>query len=152
MDQPLSTRQLERIMKSCLPQTVFKGVFSSDYLPRSDHFRLPWCLIANTDCSHKGGTHWIGMYFDINADGHYFDSFGREPPKEKWIQFLKENSRTGHFVIQRRQLQSFFSPYCGHYTAYYLYKRHSTPLSVTDYQLTLDLTDRNICNKLGSIL
>ena len=151
MDQPLSTTQLERIMKKCLPPNVFKGVFSSDHLPRTDHFTLPWCLIANTDCSHRRGSHWIGMYFDVNADGHYFDSFGHHPTKKEWIQFLQENSRTGHWVMQRRKIQREFSSFCGYYTVYFLFKRHTCPLSESDYEIMLDVNDNNICQKLQSV-
>jgi len=144
MDQPLTTRQLESIMKGHMEPNVFKGVYSSDHLPRTENFTLPWCLIANSDCSHNGGMHWCAFYFHENGDGKYFDPFGREPKKLKWREFLKKNSKDGHWLMQRRQIQGSFTHYCGHYCTYYLLERHSKPFSVSDYKLMLHVNDSNI--------
>lgn len=133
-------------MTKRLGTKVFKGVHSSDHLPNTDSFKYPWSIIANSDCSHKGGGHWIGMYFDHNGDGHYFDSYGKEPTKIHWIKFLVKNSRSGHWDMQRRQIQGKFTPFCGHYVALFLIKRHSEPLVVCDYKLMLDINDTNIIN------
>jgi len=135
-------------MKVLMGPQAFKGVYSSDHLPRTKNFTLPWCLIANTDCSHKGGTHWISMYFDQEGNGHYFDSYGREPRKLEWIRFLEKNSRSGHWLMQRQQLQGEFTPFCGQYAAYYLLERHSKPLAFSDYKLMLHVNDSNIIKKL----
>lgn len=149
MDQPLTSTQLESIMKK-IGVNVFKGVYSSDHLPPAVKFSKPWCLIANTDCSHNGGSHWTGMYFDKEGSGHYFDSYGTPPQKKEWIQYLEKNSKDGHWVMQRRQIQGEFTPYCGHYAAYYLLERHSKPLSVSDYKLMLHVNDSNIIKNISS--
>ena len=151
MDQPLNTSELESMMRALVGSKVFKGVYPSDHLPDTTNFGKPFCLIINEDCSHRPGTHWNGMYFD-EGGGHYFDSYGNPPKKKHWIQFLENNSRSGHWVMQRRQIQSEFSPFCGHHTALFLYLRHSMPSSFSDYQLMLNVNDSNICTKLGNVL
>ena len=150
MVQPLTTTQLEEIMHRNLPQ-VFKGVFPSDCLPRTHNYSLPWCLILNSSCSHKKIGHWIAFYFDIEGTGHYFDSYGKQPQKTAWIKFLERNSRSKHWVMQRRKIQSEFSAFCGYYAIYYLLKRHSSPLSISDYHLMLHVNDSNIIERLRNI-
>lgn len=150
MDQPLYTKQLDHILKPM--GGIFKGTYPSDELPNCQHFTFPWCLIANTDCSHKPGAHWIGIYFDTEQNGHYFDSYGMAPTKRKWLQFLTRNSRSGYWDMQRRKIQSEWSPFCGHYVAYYLLARHLCPLSVSDYKLMLHVNDSNILDELDLIL
>ena len=150
MDKPLTTSDLDRIMSSRLAG-VFKGTYPSDHLPDSKNFTYPWCIIANSDCSHNGGSHWLAMYFDSDGNGHYFDSYGINPTRQKWIQFLETNSRSGHWDMQRRQIQGEFTPYCGHYTVYYLLERHFNP-DICDYKLMLSVNDSNIIHKLYSLL
>ena len=149
--EPLNTTQLENIMHKHLPN-VFKGVFPSDHLPKTHNYSLPWCLICNSECSHTKGSHWLSFYADTNKTLHYFDSYGKQPQKTAWIDFLERNSRSKHWVMQRRKIQSEFSAFCGYYTIYFLLKRHSTPLSVTDYRLMLNVDDSNIIEQLENIL
>ena len=149
MDKPLTNRQLDRMLRPM--GSIYKGTFPSDHLPNCKDFTYPYCIIANTDCSHLGGTHWVAMYFDSEGNGHYFDSFGMQPPRNKWLDFLTRNSRSGHWNMQRRKIQSEWSPFCGQYASYYLMARNSHPLSVSDYELMLHLNDGNILHKLSLI-
>ena len=152
MNQPLTTTQLDSFMMKCMGPEIFKGVFASDHLPNMDLYSYPYCIIANTDCCHKGGAHWIGMYFDRCGDGHYFDSYGMEPKNITWIKYLVENSRNGHWTMQRRSIQGQFTPYCGHYVTLYLIRRHLESLVVSDYKLMLDINDSNVVNTLMKYL
>ena len=151
MVQPLTTTQLEDIMHRQLPN-VFKGVFPSDHLPQNHNYSLPWCLIANSQCSHMKGNHWQAFYFDEEGRGHFFDSYGKQPQKTAWINFLQRNSCSKHWVMQRRKIQSEFSAFCGYYSIYFLLKRHSSPLIISDYHLMLHVNDSNIIEKLRTML
>jgi len=146
----LNTKQLDAVLRKRLPDE-FRGVYSSDLLP-PDCGRLPWCIILNTDCSHGQGIHWQCWFKSSQGVIHHFCSYGSHPKKLKWIEYLQANSRNGHWVMQRRRIQSEFSPFCGHYCLYYLLVRCRTPLDITDYAIMLDVNDSNILQKLYKLL
>ena len=40
-------------------------------------------IVINLDPHYKGGSHWVGVYMDINKGGiYFFDSYGIKPKKE----------------------------------------------------------------------
>ena len=148
--EPLSNLQIDHILRLTVP--CFKGVYSSDQLPEdTEDYGLPWCLVSNTDCSHKSGQHWVSIYFDSQGFGHYFDSYGKMPTKVAWLNYLKRKSRNGHWSMQRRVIQGLFSPFCGHYAILYLLLRHSNTVD-SDYSLMLNCNDTNIMRKLQATL
>ena len=71
MDEPLHTMQMDYILRKNLPDT-FKGVYSSDHLPETEHFELPWCMVLNSVCSHLQSGHWLALYVDVQGTGHFF--------------------------------------------------------------------------------
>lgn len=143
--EPLNTLQINNVLRQTVP--CFKGVYSSDQLPE-DTEDEPWCIVINSDCSHRGGTHWVAFYVDAEGYGHYFDSFGRMPVKVKWIEYLRKKSRNGLWEMQRRVIQGPFSPFCGYYVMLFLLLRHVTPLDISDYNLMLPYNDKNIIPEL----
>jgi len=149
--EALSTNQLHKILCKRLPQ-VFKGVYSSDLLPESKHYELPWCIVVNTDCSHGSGIHWQSWYKDVEGIIHHFCSLGSPPVTKKWLKYLNVHTRNGHWVMQRRKIQGTFSSFCGHYCLYYLLVRCNTPLHVSDYNIMLDVNDSNILTKLNMLI
>ena len=94
----LDTFDLEALMDD---DPDFVGVFPLDGLPRGIDGRKTIKLIVNLEPRSHPGSHWIAIY-RRNGKAHYFDTFGREPPKtiRTW---LTNNSYTWTFfnkVIQ----------------------------------------------------
>ena len=94
----LDTFDLEALMDE---DAAFVGVFALDSLPRGIDMHKTIKLIANLEPRSHPGSHWVAIY---RRDGkaHYFDTFGRPPPKliHAW---LSNNSLTWSYfdkVIQ----------------------------------------------------
>ena len=94
----------------------FYGVVPSDHMPR--RIAVPCSLVVNTDPSTKPGQHWVAFFIDSNRHGSYFDSFGREPHKEEFKDFLTKNCPTWEY--NKCQIQSPFVSTCGQYCIYFL--------------------------------
>ena len=117
----MNNLQLTRLMKTdtCLRNNTL-GVFPSDKLPEKI-YKLPVCLIANTDPSNEPGKHWVAFYIDSEGRGEFFDSYGREPENPNFRNFLETNCET--YGWNDRRLQGYISSVCGQYCLYYLYRR-----------------------------
>ena len=100
----------------CL-QRYFKGVFSSDCLPRQ-RLKLPAALISNLDPKSKEGSHWVAFYLSPNGRGEYFDSYGHPPLLESYKDFLQINCQS--WVCNQRMLQNPATSSCGQHCLYYL--------------------------------
>lgn len=96
---------------------IFLGVYAADTLPRHVE-RLPALVVANTDCHHLPGEHWVGFYIDCQRRGLYFDSYGRPPIVKSHRDFLDKNCHSWKF--NPMCLQSIGSTVCGHYTVTFL--------------------------------
>lgn len=102
---------------SCLAQDSrvgpeFLGVFPCDKLPIIN--ALPSAIVANTDRSRQPGQHWIAMYFPVDSEPLYFDSYGLPPQQRVFKEYL------GHHKHNNNQLQSPFSSTCGQYSVFFL--------------------------------
>jgi len=151
-DRALNTNELHTILSQHLPG-IFRGVYPSDHLPAdSVKFSLPWTILLNTDCSHRDGMHWQCWFKSKDGVIHHFCSFGNPPKKLKWLKFLKDNSKNGHWIYQRRKIQGTFTHYCGHHSLMFAILRNKTPLTISDYRLMLDIDDANVQNKLNVLL
>lgn len=151
-DEALDSVQINAILSKRLPGN-FIGVFSSDLLPDvKSTGDEPWSLCLNLQCSHRRGSHWISWVKTSTGIIHHFCSYGLPPEMTEWLRFLKTNSRNGHWVMQRRKIQSEFSPYCGHYCIYFTLMRNITPWDVSDSQIMQDVNDGNIIEKLNCLL
>jgi hypothetical protein len=70
---------LEVILKECLSASILIGIYAINTLPV--YVEYPAALIVNLSSSNSTGSHWVAIYINENRQGHYFDSFGRNPPK-----------------------------------------------------------------------
>lgn len=104
----------------------------------------PFCFMANTECAHNTGAHWVAFYFDHQGTARYFDSFGRQPMYSEWMNYLTGNSKHGLWDFSKTQIQSLDSIACGQYCIYYLLKRHYTSLKVDDYLLMHNVTENDV--------
>ena len=98
-------------------EPVYKGVFAADTLPRRIE-KYPAILVANTDCSHLPGTHWVAMAIDCHGRGIFFDSYGRSPTVPSHRQFMQRNCTT--WKSSPARLQSIGTTVCGHYCVTFL--------------------------------
>jgi len=115
----MNTAEITHLIGQDLKLTkIFLGVFPSDKLPPIKGKRQ--CLIANTDDSSQPGQHWVAFYADKNGTIEYFDSFGREPYIDSFIDYLKMHD-TESVRFNARHLQNDDSMVCGIYCLYYLY-------------------------------
>lgn len=104
----------------------FCGVFPADMLPRQLE-KLPALLVANSDCSHLPGQHWVAIHVDAQGRGEYFDSFGRPPVVRAHRQFMDRVCEKWSF--NRNQLQDLGGIVCGQYCIMYLlHKAHNRSL------------------------
>jgi len=118
----------------------FCGVFAADTLPRQLD-TLPALLIANTDCSHLSGQHWVAFHVDKNGRGEFFDSYGRAPFVRAHRQFL--NRVCTKWVHNPTRLQDLGGTVCGQYCiTYLLYKAHQR--SLNEYVSDLFTNDTNM--------
>jgi len=141
----MDTNTIDYLLSKTLGRKVFRGVFSASALPvLEEHVDYPICMVVNTDCSHKLGTHWSSLYFDSLGVGRFFDSFGRLPMYRSWINYLSGNSKLGLWQFCKADIQPCNSDACGEYCIYYLVKRHLTSLNVNDYSLMCDVTEYDV--------
>jgi len=119
-DQKLSNFDIEKHMDR---YDNFFGVYAKDMLYKVIPLIQPGSsggVIMNLDNNGQPGSHWVALYWDANKDYsiEYFDSFGREPPKEtleditKIIKKLKPNKHM-KLKINRIQNQDKSSVSCG---------------------------------------
>lgn len=116
----MDTFQIVNVLK-CNKYTskYFKGVFAINKIPK--FIKRPSIIVVNTDHSTKPGAHWIAILCPYIGCIEYFDSYGRRPIQNEFLQFLKRNSLC--YIVNGRRLQSSFSDVCGHYCCVYLWYR-----------------------------
>ena len=113
------------ITKACLkglPRgTRYLGTRSASDLP--DKVFYPSAMVLNTDCKHKGGTHWICIYFSKDGYANYWDPFGMSVPYETWTKFLYKHSKGGFYFVNHHAWQPSNSSACAAYCIYFLVHR-----------------------------
>ena len=95
----LWTHEIEAALKGdALTRPVFGGVFPSNKLPRKigEGQRI---FVANTDPAGEPGQHWVALYFHPEGGCSYFDSYGLQPIKEPFVQFMEDNSKGWIFTL-----------------------------------------------------
>lgn len=113
---------LKALKKNKKLSKFFTGVYPCNHLPKN--IRTPAFIVANTDPSHKRGTHWIAIYISKSGATEIFNSFGAlQPIQDEFRAFLKKNSKNGYTVTNTKRLQSDFSLTCGNYCCMYLYSK-----------------------------
>ena len=121
MVRPLSNFAIERKLRRLT--TKFKGVFDADSLPQR-RYAYPWAIIVNTNTDRIDETgHWTAFVFDINGQGHYFDSYGDVPPHSSWISYLKAKSRYRVWTQSYLEVQRPNTNTCGYLCIDYVIRR-----------------------------
>jgi len=111
----MNTQQINTIIKSDkITKKYYLGTFPADRLPAPQS--MPFCFIANTHTSDKGGEHWIAIYCDANGHGSYIDSYGHIPRKE-FTTYLKKYCISHNY--NSKGIQGVLSSTCGCYAIYY---------------------------------
>ena len=120
MDTQWIDRKLQAVFhvsKRYARGATFLGVFPKDKLPVYVPNDKPCLLVANTDDRNKPGEHWVAMFLNPDKNyAEYFDSFGEPPPPEIDYYLSKRARRV---EVNRRQIQSIASMYCGQYVVLY---------------------------------
>ena len=125
----MNSNQLRWILSNeKVTKHAFCGVFALDEVKYLQNTSFPSAYVFNLDPGYKPGLHWVGVYFDKNGVGEYFDSFGR-PPTREIRKFL--DSYAEQWKYNGVQIQEMYSTTCGQFVIFYLYQRCSG--------LTLDL-------------
>ena len=96
---------------------VLVGVYAANTLPSGPRKRKPCAYIVNTDRSYLPGSHWNVIYFDINGEVDFFDSYGRPPPKDFSTLLGDSYNYQEHFI------QHPLSSACGQYCIFYVFQR-----------------------------
>lgn len=136
----------ESVLEYCLKkdkctQSIFKGVFARDELPRDLTF--PTCFIINTQKRSQEGAHWLAFFYNKNGFCNFFDSYGRSPTHFGLDQYLNETSKGWNW--NRKRIQGN-SSYCGHYCLLFLYFscRNQSLKFFTKFSDNVNLNDKLI--------
>ena len=108
------------LIKDWSVKQIFRGVFSSDGLPKQVRKGVAHAFVINTDPHDKPGTHWVAVYVSAFGRATYFDSFGMSPFPKTIADFLSYNQWT--LRINPVTIQSFGASTCGLYCV--LFIRH----------------------------
>ena len=121
----LTNHEIERKMKKLTK--YFIGVYDNDSLPE-DSFVYPFAFIANTlkDTDPTVG-HWVAFVFDRRGKGHYFDSYGAQPPYIQWRRYLRNRSHHNTYSYSSIIVQSYNSNGCGYLCMDYILRRLKYP-------------------------
>lgn len=103
----LTTTEIQLILHG---KKNFGGVYPINQLPLI--IRKPSNFIVNLDPSYKGGSHWVAIYFGKNY-AIYFDSFGRCPPENEILTFIKRNCK--RYDFSKIKYQGNDSTACGYF-------------------------------------
>ena len=113
----LNSIQLYKILsKDKNTKVCFRGVYAINTLPKKAIY--PSCLIVNTDPSNKPGSHWLAIYYYVNGEAEFFDSYGLNPNFYGLDNYLNKTSL--NWTYNKKQIQSFYSNLCGYYCFFYL--------------------------------
>lgn len=75
------------------------------------------CGILNLDAKSGPGTHWV-CYRKKDGNVTYFDPFGNLRPPTAFLEYMRGNKIT----YNRDRLQSWNTPFCGHWCLLFLSK------------------------------
>lgn len=122
----LRTRQIELYLKRQLPSSVkFLGCVPADQWPSSIPEGKASCFVSNTDCSHRGGQHWIAVFIGSTGRASYFDSYARTFPYPEWRKWFDEKCKS--VTLFKKRIQKYGTYYCGYFCIYYLCNKAKVP-------------------------
>ncbi len=96
-------------------------------------FLFPASFVLNTGTYKQRGRHWQAVYFDIDGNCFYFDSYGHKP-EEDYIRFCEKinslrnrNANRIRFKLHymTREIQAYNTSVCGEYCIYFLYQMNT---------------------------
>lgn len=116
----MNSEDIYNILRNDAPtnQVCFLGVFARDTIPLAA-INYPCCMVLNTDPISSPGSHWVAIFKDESNYGYYFDSYGKPPSHDEFIQCLGFCSDWTYNTIQ---LQNWLSTTCGQYCIYFITK------------------------------
>ena len=124
-----------------MTRRIFKKVCPKDQL---QHIEYPSAYVVNSHTSSKPGEHWLGIFFDKQGQGEFFDSYGLHPAFNGFATLMNQNSKEW---IYNKTLQSLFSTVCGHFCIYYILFRArglSMRTIISHFSTNLTENDRRI--------
>ena len=115
----MNGRQIrDLLIKDWSVKQIFRGVFSSDGLPKQVRKGVAHAFVINTDPHDKPGAHWVALYVSAFGRATYFDSFGMLPFPQTIADFLTYNQWT--LRSNPVTLQSFDTSTCGLYCVLFI--------------------------------
>ena len=121
---------------------TFKDVLSKDQV---EHFNqnptnwlnnfydsvdFPLSFVLNTGTIKDGGLHWQAVYFDVERNIYFFDSYGHKPMNQ-FLAFFEnivnyQKPKRFHYDRKKiheicREIQAFDTKVCGEYCIYFLH-------------------------------
>ena len=113
-----TTDNINEILRS-VPETrkFYMGCFPCNHIPTPRTY--PSALVVNHEPSHKGGSHWVGIYFNNAHELFYFDPLGVKP-NECIEHYIKINAFT-NIIYNNLPIQPLLSPHCGLYCVIFIY-------------------------------
>ena len=113
----MDTIELQGLLDKSVHLKHLDGVVCSrDMLPKKRPPNIQ-AYIVNTHKSNQPGEHWVAIFFKGNW-AYYFDSYGRPPPEENILPFIKQNARC--HTYNKHRLQEGSTPVCGMYCIFAL--------------------------------
>lgn len=112
----LYTDEINKIVHSDTSASpYFVGVFPADKIPHIT--QTPAGIIFNLDDSDQPGSHWVGVWINVDGRATYFDSFGLPPLRRSLLTFL---SMYPEWEMNSKRFQHLTSQDCGYYTILFI--------------------------------
>lgn len=112
----LTTLDINQLIDPFKKMKVFKGVFACDNLPAL--ISLPAAFVINLSPKNSRGSHWIGLFINVNGVADYFDSFGFPPNEPNIKSFIKKHSKK--LITNKKQIQHLASNKCGKFVILFI--------------------------------
>lgn len=117
----MNTYQLFRILSSdSYTKKYFTNIYARNELPMN--VRFPSCFIINTHNRDEPGEHWLAFFLDEFGNVEFFDPLGFSLDFYKLDGYVNKISKN-RVKISTKQVQGFFSNFCGIYCVYFLHQK-----------------------------
>ena len=107
---------IEEVLKTDkITKKTFLGVFARNELPVDPTY--PSCFVFNTSPRTLPGSHLLCIFYDLNGNSFFFDSYGMHPQNFGMVEYL--NNTSNSWCYNKKRLQGN-SQYCGHFCVFFL--------------------------------
>lgn len=99
----------------------FRGLYTPDTIDsavRMIDANKPNFLIFNSDFSHNQGSHWLGVFVDLENESYFIDTFAHHPNYYHLERFWAEVTGDDYKTLPR-VLQSKYTTVCGLWCLYW---------------------------------